>query len=102
MKIQGYDFTLEHRIGTQNQNADAMSRIDYSRLATANIPKTESSHNNIDTGLPSLPQPQKQAYSDTYSHNHIQSSTVETSASEQVQADCLSGREELVQVSFEY
>ena len=102
MKIQGYDFTIEHRKGTQNQNADAMSRIDYSRLATANIPKTESSHNNIDTGLPTLPQPQEQAYSDTHSHSHIQSSTVETSASEQVQADCLSGQEELVQVSFEY
>ena len=77
-----------------------MSRIDYSRIAIANIPKTESSLNNLGTGLPTLPQHQEQAYSDTHSHNHIQSSTVETSASEQVQADCLSGQEELVQVFF--
>ena len=30
IKIQSYNFTIQHRKGTQNQNADAISRIDYS------------------------------------------------------------------------
>ena len=41
IKIQSYNFTIEHRKGTQNQNADAISRIDYSR-----IEKPTSSQNN--------------------------------------------------------
>ena len=32
LKIQSYHFTVKHRKGSQNQNADAISRIDYSQM----------------------------------------------------------------------
>jgi hypothetical protein len=29
MKLQNYDFTITHRAGKSNQNADALSRLEF-------------------------------------------------------------------------
>ena len=36
LKVLSYNFTVKHKKGTQNQNADAISRIDYNRLPQIN------------------------------------------------------------------
>ena len=41
IKLQGYNFTIKHRKGTQHQNADALSRLDYTRLPNKNNPSPE-------------------------------------------------------------
>lgn len=52
LKIQSYHFTVKHRKGYQNQNADAISRIDYSQLPDGNKTMSVNSASNI-TELPS-------------------------------------------------
>ena len=44
MKLQGYDYNIHYRKGVANQNADALSRLDHSKIATSDaelsVPET--------------------------------------------------------------
>ena len=103
MKIQSYNFTIVHRKGSQNQNADAISRIDYSRLSSSSVPNTGQSSTDSETGHSAPLHPQvATCTSNTPSTNHVQSSNVETLTSEHSQTACLNDQEELIQVTFEY
>ena len=102
MKIQSFSFTIEHRKSTQN--ADAISRIDYSRFPCSTAPQNEpSSCNNPTTCQSTQSKSQEQTFTSSTSLTHpIQSDKVEVSASEPINTAYLDGQKELIQVTFEY
>ena len=105
MKIQSFNFTIEHRKGTQNQNADAISRIDYSRLNTSNAPQKEHSCHFTATINQSTTAQNLQEHAPHIrptSTHAIHSDNIETSASNSVNSACLNDQEGPSQVTFEY
>lgn len=104
MKIQSYNFTIEHRKGTQNQNADAISRIDYSRLenpntlATRSISTTSSATSETAHTQQPLEPPTENNSSPLHTSN---TSNKEESASVLVNSVPFDQQQEIIEISFE-